>query len=1198
MKHLSLRLAWHENGWDGHICKNPKANIYCIGKYSYEAPMIRKDRNLEIEEKYKGKQIDEIEENYIPPCCFGINAFGLKETNCYKEPPDFFKDDTKIKTWIMPPASACIWPYEEMYQIKTTINGKQDAKKRINEMRKYFSIFEEGKTLIFYYVNYDNPFSIDDKRYVIAGISRLKKISDEIRWENQSEKSIQQYGEVVWGRIIESKYPDEGLRIPYEKYKDNEEVLSKILFIPENSRNFKYGTRQISDDDALELIERFVEIVSYLKEIGDKSENWDERLKWLSSIMGVLWKHRGVYPGLFAILDYLDSSIFIPKIRNFLNEGIKEEEIYNDICNILKNTKSKLFKNDKNVVSFMLDKWEDLGKEEQKLLIEVLPKFDLTKEQVSNILSEKRKANGIYSGLKEILDNPYILSEEYVGDDVDDYISFNKIDHGIFINPELGVFNIMQVNDTRRFRALIVDVLKKTGQHSFLIAKDILDKINKKLDYMPEWKKTIFNLNRLERKKIDMVSCLHFKEHDNTFIYLKYVYELEKNIDEVIRKMISRPDINITRPVTEVDWRNYIYKEDYKLNKDNPKLYEKIINHRINLCKKLFTKPISIISGEAGTGKTTIVKAIIKAIRKAYGEGSSFQLLAPTGKAAERLRKTTGESADTIHSFLAQRGWLNKNFTFTKNSITKEESKRTIIIDESSMIDLYLLGTLFRSINFDTVQRLIFVGDYNQLPPIGIGKPFVDIVEWIKKNYKDNVGVLFPNLRAIESKGMSLRLASIFTNKFTDIDDEVKENFRNWEEELQEEDILIKIQKGGTISNDLKVIFWNEADELMKLIKNEIIKLASEYDIKENVYESQLYRIFKINDKYNPYDPDKFQIISPFRSEEYGVEALNQMIQKEFNNHNFEKKGNLSGITYSDKIIQYRNRPKSNPYKERDVYNFATGKNEKLEIYNGETGFIYPHSFDIKKRILNIPGFRLHQFQAKFKGKENYRVSYDNKLTVDENLELAYAISVHKSQGSEFDHVFFVLPNKLSNLLSKELFYTGITRSQKHITLFIQNDIEPLFRLRRKENSSIIKINSSIMKFDPVPLEIMQASKYYEEGKIHRTLIDVMVRSKSEALIANMLYQEKIKFIYEKPLLGGDGLRYLPDFTIYYNGEEWYWEHLGLLGNRNYEKHWEKKKKWYKDNNFFQKLYTTEEKSGADSKKWLEGFFQKIGKIK
>ena len=109
------------------------------------------------------------------------------------------------------------------------------------------------------------------------------------------EESLKRYGEYVWARVIQSHYPEQGLVIPYHLYMDNEAVVSKIVLIPGNPRSFKYGTRHISDDDALDLVERFIELIGTLKEIGDRTENWDIRLQWLASVLAELWHHRGIF---------------------------------------------------------------------------------------------------------------------------------------------------------------------------------------------------------------------------------------------------------------------------------------------------------------------------------------------------------------------------------------------------------------------------------------------------------------------------------------------------------------------------------------------------------------------------------------------------------------------------------------------------------------------------------------------------------------------------------------------------------------------------------------------------------------------------------------------------------------------------------------------------------------------------------------
>ena len=96
-KHISARVAWHDNGWNGCICKNPKNNTYCTGQYSYPADTISKNRNTEWEQDRAGQSCTLIDG--IPPCIYSINAFGTEKLQAFDPPPSWFNDTTEIKKW-------------------------------------------------------------------------------------------------------------------------------------------------------------------------------------------------------------------------------------------------------------------------------------------------------------------------------------------------------------------------------------------------------------------------------------------------------------------------------------------------------------------------------------------------------------------------------------------------------------------------------------------------------------------------------------------------------------------------------------------------------------------------------------------------------------------------------------------------------------------------------------------------------------------------------------------------------------------------------------------------------------------------------------------------------------------------------------------------------------------------------------------
>ena len=1159
IKHISLRLAWHNNGWNGKICKKPKENIYCVGQKSYPGDLIASARNLEWEEDNANKHCSKL--NKIPPCAYSMNAFGNKSIQAKADPPDFFYDDTKSIEFELPPSTACIWPYEAMYgdDVKRPKGDKQtyDYDKRLNNAKNFFEELSPDKTLIFYYANKSNPLSNDDNQvYILIGVARLKKTSEILYYENVSENNRKKYANgFVWQMPVTSHYPEQGFRIPIEKYLDNEEILSKIAYIPEHSNNFKYAAKHINDDDALIYVEKLISIVDYLIEIKDETENWHKRKQWLQVLLSELWESRGAFPGMLSILNYFEFGELIEyHIEQIRND--KEKESVENIFQFLNEKNIKTIKGcsiEKSVLEKYRKNWQIKNpKIKRELIQKVLCRIALEPYQIESILKDNRSENNIYDDIKDIINNPYILSEQYIGNDYGDEISFTKIDHSVLPSPELGIDNLLEKDSWQRLRALIIENLNNETIHSFVNQDTIIEKINNKLKHYPDWKKEIFNKEYIEYDKDSFEKAIHFREHEEkTYLYLLDAWENERIIEKEIRDLIKRPDISLSKPFNDAKWKNELYQQCDLANKA-PKEYDEAIEGQIEICKKIFTKPISIIAGSAGTGKTTIIKAIINAIKHTSGNTESFCLLAPTGKAADRIREKTGVKALTIHSFLTRNGWMNPNFTFKKVGGKKDTEYTTYIIDESSMIDLQLMATLFKSINWNYLTRLILVGDPNQLPPIGKGKVFSDVIDFINNINSEAYGKLSINVRQLENKATRkgtgiIDLASLY----------IRENVKsdnNKSYKIEAESFIKKIQESDeNVEKDLRIIPWKDTDELeSKLIEtiNEDMETSSDKDIM------------------------KFQIISPYRGELFGTENINQVLQYSLNKYNKENKGTLAGISVFDKIIQFVNRSGQNSYYS---YNMQSRRTEKVEVFNGEMGVVRIHNFD--KKYYKWNNFRLNKFQVVFSRKPNNFIEFSSESEVENNIELAYAISVHKAQGSEFDRVYFILPKKKQALLSTELLYTGITRAQKHLTIFIEEDFRSLISMRRPEKSRIALINSSIFEFKPLPEEIITINSWYEEGKIHLTLLDFMVRSKSEVIISNMLFDNEINdVLYEAPLFAPDGSFYLPDFTIKWKGKTYYWEHLGMLDIPKYKRHWEEKEKWY-DKYFSGNLITTEESS-------------------
>ena len=1068
----------------------------------------------------------------------------------------------------MSPATVCVWPYECMYKDNVyDERGIIDNDQRSKNVDEFFSELEKDKSLIFYYANYSNPFSEEESlRYVLVGVSRVKKIGNRLIYDEADENIKKRYaGGMIWARNISSHYPDQGMRLPYHLYSGDPDALARFAVFPENPNVCKYGSLLISNDNAIGLLEQFLSAVYELKAMGDSSENWDERERWLIGCLAELWSKRGLYPGLPTVMLILRAEKAIIPVHKLVEEGKsrKAHELF--FRSIEDNVDVPELGLTGKGLKNIHRQWLLRPKDARTLLRDILPRMDLDESQMERIISndsKERQAHGLEFGLLEPTENPYLICENYVGDSPDDTISWSSIDRGVLPSPDTGGEYLaeMELDDPRRLRALCVEHLWREPNHAFRAADNILQEVNDRLEKLPDWKATSFTERYFEVDRDVLEQALVLRsENGRLWLYMQDVYDNERDVENSFTKLAGRPDISLNRPFSEQDWVDEIVVNGSPLLKKERDRYMNAVLAQSSACESIFRRPLSVITGAAGTGKTTVICAIIRAVRKTEGTGASITVVTPTGKASDRVRSKISERGiqgveiSTVHSFLAKNGWLNNNLTF-KRAGGNPAGSGTIIVDEASMLDLGLMATLVRAIDWRQVNRFIMVGDPNQLPPIGRGRVFADIIKWLSEKRPDAIAHLEKNLRLMENmsedKGTSiLELANLFIT--SNVEDD-----RGTSPEAEE--LLMLAHKGDEVDKDLRVVYWGDPQNLCDLLIDTIEKEMSNH-VKRPVNPAKPYELWRTAFDWKP---EKYQVLTPHRAEVHGVESLNESIQNRIAYQTINWCGMVDGITLGDKVIQYRNRPQSDRI---SAYNFETGKEEQVEVFNGEIGFVQKHSFD--KKQLRPP---LKRFQVKFARKESLAVAYGRELAkrsekVEENLELAYAISIHKAQGSEFNHTYVLVPKSKGRPLSSELLYTALTRATEHCTLFIQDDISTLLSARRPENAQARLVNSSLFNgfFQAVPDELISRKDWYEEGKIHKDLAGNMVRSKSELVIANILHEREILFKYEVLLKAPDGTMYLPDFTITWNGKTWYWEHWGMISDESYKKHRQAKVDWY-----------------------------------
>lgn len=260
------------------------------------------------------------------------------------------------------------------------------------------------------------------------------------------------------------------------------------------------------------------------------------------------------------------------------------------------------------------------------------------------------------------------------------------------------------------------------------------------------------------------------------------------------------------------------------------------------------------------------------------------------------------------------------------------------------------------------------------------------------------------------------------------------------------------------------------------------------------------------------------------------------------------------GILYGDKVINIRNQ------RRKDVY----PQEGEAYIANGDIGIVVGQ-YKGKRAKYKRPPWKI---EVEFAGQLGRKYGFSKGEFGDDReatLELAYCLTVHKTQGSEFGMTFVVLTNPC-RLLSRELLYTALTRHQDKLVILHQGPIEDYRRYAGDEFSEIARRMTNLFT-PPDPREVStgSASRFLEDSLIHRAERGDLVRSKSELVIADKLHAAGIDYAYEQPLVLSGGRTRYPDFTIEddASGITYYWEHLGLLDDPAYRTRWERKRKEY-----------------------------------
>jgi hypothetical protein len=391
------------------------------------------------------------------------------------------------------------------------------------------------------------------------------------------------------------------------------------------------------------------------------------------------------------------------------------------------------------------------------------------------------------------------------------------------------------------------------------------------------------------------------------------------------------------------------------------------------------------------------------------------------------------------------------------------------------------------------------------------------------------------------------------------------------------DDIFLRLAQDN---ENIEFIQYGNDTELREIILKTTSRAAKMSNIDDiNGFDNSLGGVLKENimDFTNVSKVDNWQILSPYKNDALtGSVTINRHIHEHYRPNDkkdkvhwwTEKRLGNDGILYGDKVINIRNQTKNGSPTEESINYVA----------NGEIG------------LVNWVGKGNHRLSFSSQPKTCYYFS--SKISDnDSDLELAYALTVHKAQGSGFRTTIFVIneASKGANMfISREMIYTALTRQTDKI--YILYNKEPI-EMRKYSSSLCSDIARRLTNLFEIPVISKRHERYYSDRLIHVTRTGELVRSKSEVIIYNELNNAEIVFEYEKLLALPNGKRYSPDFTIYKNdGSIIYWEHLGMLSNAKYAENQEKKKADYKEYGISEEagnlIVTIDEPNGAiDSSK-------------
>ena len=1202
LRHISIRVPWHDTSWDGRVCAKPNLNSACL-----KLKNIGRNRNDAAEVAVAGLSIRDLDQEQWP-CCVservGFMApfeYTRNVSHPYNRRLDSLHSHFKATPLRHPAYSAAAVPFawmlsENMESLAQTYgldvrpehepnlgfdsSWVQDYRNQTELLDCFAGHLQAQKSLCFFYAK-QVPFVEDlATSRVLIGVGRILHVGDIHEYAYTTAALSGKPRSMLWERMIQhSIRPDftDGFLLPYHAALEKASVNPDFdpadiaaLSPADRLLEFSHASQLVTHDGALASLLACAESLQKAKTMLEGP--WDACLGWLNARLGELWKARGPYPGLGAALSAfgLDSGTLIAHI---LAEKVEENgDPWPFVEHLFTNPHALLPGHlVQNVGLTLRETWQGL-QDERRTLLKLISRFDVTAEEATILyVEEERRKAGIDVHDRAIIENPYLVYEFTRLSATP--ISVWTADRGVFPDASVRERHPLPApsaldtgTDARRVRSLTVSLLEDAAaEGSTVVSQEQVVLKIREMTLQPPCPVTSDLMNIAKRAFAGTTVEVTMASGGPAFQLGRLAETAETIRSAVDRRLKGR------RLPVSADWRTLLdaYLALYSAGPSD-ELEERARAEKTAALKELAESRVSALVGPAGTGKTTLLSVLCSHPEIARG---GVLLLAPTGKARVRMEESTKVlklKGYTIAQFLSPDRYDGSTGRYKLVGRPGDAGARTVIVDEASMLTEEMLAALIEALKVG-VDRLILIGDPRQLPPIGPGRPFVDIVNRLAP---EDVADRFPKVGPGYAE-LTIRRRQI---------GEEREDLRlaEWFSGLPlapgEDDVFDKVARPSAAGH-IHFVRWDTPEELrLQLIDSLVRELKLDGPDDVAAFDARLggvpykdtdLRFFNAAGNGKPGAAELaegWQILSPVRSTAHGVPSLNRYIHKQFRqatlersrkerNRKYPKPMGAEEIVYGDKVINLTNtRPGMGRFRHRKVYPETTDP----YIANGEIGMavgLYKGP-KMKKSPWKL--------EVEFSSQPGYKYDYREQDFAEEGnpvLELAYALTVHKSQGSEFDTVILVLPNPC-RLLSRELLYTALTRHKSRIVILHQGDVAEVRRYSSDDRSETARRLTNLFR---AAAPVAVGDRFFEDYLIHRTARGEMVRSKSEVIIADHLAARGVAYTYEKPLTIGSETRY-PDFTVddAETGMTIYWEHCGMLHVPKYLQRWEEKLSWYR----------------------------------